>query len=204
KTEARRTLLVDPSNSEASDLLATIDMSVGEVQSALRVWNKSGRPIVDDILHNYYLSFGSWVVRKAVAFHPSGVLRYSEWKTTEARLLETDNFGNVDLEIEPTTIPDQYNAVVRTNTKTNDLLGVARFKYDANILRLHVKQIPHYRFDIGGGIEYRNRSASGNLPKLATDSRNVGKFSVESNLRLFDGQYQNRLHLEGFAARRSI
>src|SRR5206468_4885867 len=123
KTEARRTLLVDPSNSEASDLLATIDMSVGEVQSALRVWNKSGRPIVDDILHNYYLSFGSWVVRDAVAFHPTGVLRYDEWKTTESRLVETENFANVGLEVEPTRVSDQYNAIVRTTAKRNSWSG---------------------------------------------------------------------------------
>jgi hypothetical protein len=275
---------VDPQNNYASDLLATIDMSEGEVQAALRSWNRTGRPIIDDILHNYYLSFGSWVVRDAVAFHPAGVLRYSEWKTTESRLLETDIFGNVGLEIEPTPIPDTYNAVVRTTTKTNSLnsfafnllkglpiqtsyldvwnirnsginfnanyrweadrrrvagqleipvpfpgllnlelgdmwrrerwnlsptirpeyLGVARFLYDANILRLHLKNIPHYRFDFGGGLEYFNRAASGNLPQLDTNSLNVGKFGVESNLRLFDGRYQNRLHLEGFAARQSI
>jgi len=284
RSALRHALVVDPNNNYASDLLATIAMSEGDVQSALRSWNRTGRPIVDDILHNYYLSFGSWVVRKAVAFHPSGVLRYSEWKTTEARLLETDNFGNVDLEIEPTTIPDQYNAIVRTTTKTNDLrgfafnlvkglpfettyldvwnignsginfnadyrwqavrrridgqleipvpfpgllhlelgdtwrrehwnlspnvlpqyLGVARFLYDANILRLHVKHIPHYRFDIGGGLDYFNRAASGHIPQLDMNSQNVGKFSLESNIRFFDSRYQNRLHLEGFTAQQSI
>src|SRR5437867_5274259 len=123
KAELRRALLVEPGNSEASNLLATIDMSEGEVQLALRVWNRGGRPIVDDILHNYYLTFGSWVVRDAVAFHPTGVLHYSEWKTTEARLFETDNFTNVGLEIEPTRVPDQYNAIVRTTTKSNSLVN---------------------------------------------------------------------------------
>lgn len=284
KAALRRALTVDPKNSYASDLLATIDMSEGEVQSALRAWNKTGRPVVHDILHNYYLSFGSWVVRKAVALHPAEVLRYSEWKTTESRLLETENFANAGLEIEPTPIPDQYNAIVRTTTKTNtvgdfvfnlvkglpletsyldvwnignsginfnanyrweadrrrmegqlkipvplkgllhlelgntwrserwnlspnirtEALPRARFNYKANILRLRVKQIPHYRFDIGGGVEYRNRAASGNLPELLTDGRNTGKFSLETNLRLLDRRYQNRLHLEGFVARRSI
>src|SRR5437016_9503103 len=121
KSELRRALVVDPANNYASDLLATIDMSEGEVQSALRSWNKSGRPVINDILHNYYLTFGSWVVRDAVAFHPAGVLSYSEWKTTESRLVETDNFANVGLEIEPTRVPDQYNAVVRTTTKFNSL-----------------------------------------------------------------------------------
>jgi tetratricopeptide (TPR) repeat protein len=128
KIELHRALDRDPNNSYASDLLATIDMSEGEVQSALRTWNRSGRPLINDILHNYYLTFGSWVVRDAVAFHPSGVLRYSQWKTTESRLLETDNFTNVGLEIEPTTVPDQYNAVLRTTTKTNAL---PNFLFDA-------------------------------------------------------------------------
>src|SRR5436190_12475381 len=123
KSELRRSLVVDPNNNYASDLLATIDMSEGEVQSALRSWNKSGRPVIDDILHNYYLTFGSWVVRDAVAFHPAGVLRYDEWKTTESRLFETDNFTNVGLEIEPTRVPDQYNAIVRTTTKSNSLIN---------------------------------------------------------------------------------
>src|SRR5439155_7583136 len=118
-------LLMDPHNSAASDLLATIDMSEGEVQSALRAWNKSGRPIVDDILHNYYLTFGSWVVRDAVAFHPAGILHYDEWKTTESRLFETGNFANVGLEIEPTVVPDHYNAVVRTTSRTNTWTGLA-------------------------------------------------------------------------------
>ena len=100
-------------------MLATINMSEGAVQAALQSWNKSGRPVINDILHNYYLTFGLWVVRDAVAFHPSGVLRYAEWKTTESRLLETENFINVGLEVAPTRVPDQYNAIVRTTTRGN-------------------------------------------------------------------------------------
>ncbi|HYR88360.1 MAG TPA: tetratricopeptide repeat protein [Terriglobia bacterium] len=284
RSELERTLDVEPDNAVASDLLATIDMSEGDVQSALRWWNRSGRPVVDDILHNYYLNFGSWVVRKAVAFHPAGVLHYDAWKTTESRLFETDNFANVGLEVEPTPVPDHYNAVLRTTNRTNTLsdfaFGIvrgapfhisfldlwnlrntginfngnyrwdtdrrrmagslkiplplpgllhleigntwrkerwdlspsilpqfrpqARFDYKSNGIRVHVKHIPHYRVEIGGGLEYRNRAASGDLPRLFTNNANSGRFQLETSLRLVDGRYQNRLHLEGFAARRSI
>jgi len=124
KAEFRRALQIDPNNNYASDQLAEIDMSEGEVQSALRAWNKTNRPFISDILHNYYLNFGSWVVRRAVTFHPAGTLRYSEWKTTESRLFATENFSNVGLEIEPTRVPDQYNAVVRTTRKTNALPNI--------------------------------------------------------------------------------
>ncbi len=284
KSELRRALVIDPSNNYASDQLATINMSEGAVQSALQSWNKSGRPVINDILHNYYLTFGLWVVRDAVAFHPAGVLRYEEWKTTESRLLETDNFANVGLEVEPTPIPDQYNAIVRTTTKANSwrdfLFGIvkgapvqtsyvdfwniansginfngnyrwdtnrrriagglkvpipwpglfhlelgsgwrderwnvssnvrpefrpfSRFDYKATAVGVHIKHIPHYRVELGGGFQYRNRTVKGTLPQLVTDSSHIGQFNAEVNLRLIDRQYQNRLHLEGFAARRSI
>ncbi len=119
KDELRSALQVDPHNSEASDLLASIDISEGEVQSALKYWNRSGQPIIDDILHNYYLNFGSWVVRDAIAFQPTDLLHYANWKTTEARLFETGNFTNVGLEVEPSRIPDHYSAIIRTTAKTN-------------------------------------------------------------------------------------
>jgi outer membrane protein assembly factor BamA len=80
----------------------------------------------------------------------------------------------------------------------------ARFDYKANAIQVHVKQIPHYRVDFGAGFEYRNRASKGDIPQLFMDNRNTGRFSAETNFRLRDGTYQNRLHLEGFAARRSI
>src|SRR5438093_1896054 len=284
KSELRRSLVIDPSNNYASDLLATINMSEGAVQAALRSWNKSGRPVINDNLHNYYLTVGHWLVRDAVAFHPAGVLRYEEWKTTESRLLETDNFINVGIEVEPTRVPDQYNAIVRTTTKGNSwrdfLFGIVKgapvqtsyvdfwnignsginfngnyrwesnrrridgrlkvpipwpglfhlevgnnwraerwdvstkvrpelksnslLDYKANALRVHIKHIPNYRVELGAGFEYRNRAAKGSLPQVCTDSRNTGWFNAEVNLQLMDRQYQNRLHLEGFCARRSL
>jgi tetratricopeptide (TPR) repeat protein len=284
KTALRQALAIDPENSAASDQLATIDMSEGEVQSALRAWNKSDRPYINDILHNYFLNFGSWIVRRGIAFHPARTLRYDEWKTSELRLLATGNFSNVGLELEPTIVPEQYNAVVRTTTRRttpadfvfNVLKGApvqtsyldiwnmrnsginfngnyrwdanrrridgrlqiplpvagllhleigdtwrkerwdiantvrpefqqqSRFDYKANAMRVRVRQIPHYRIELGGGFEYRNRAANGTIPELSLNNMNTGKFTAEVGLRLADGVYQNRLRLEGFAARPSI
>lgn len=119
KSALLKSLAVDPDNAYASDLLANIDMSEGKVQSALKSWNKTGRPFIEDILHNYYPDFTNPVVREATAFHTASVLRYEEWKTTEARLLEAESFSNAGIEIEPTLVPDRYNAIIRTTAKTN-------------------------------------------------------------------------------------
>jgi tetratricopeptide (TPR) repeat protein len=286
KSELRRALDVDPHNDYASDLLASIDISTGEVQSALRSWNKSGRPIIDDILHNYYLNFGSWFVREAVAFHPAGVLRYSQWKTTEARLYATNVFTNVGLEVEPTRIPDHYDAIVRTTYKTNsmsnmfwDLVKASpydttffnywniansgvnfnsmwRWDYDRRRIQQNVhipvklpgivfadasgawrseywdlshtvrndlvdrahrydllstgvlvafSHIPNYRVQFGGGATYVNRYAKGELPQLASDSRNDGRFFASTSIRLADASsYQSRLNVAAFISRKSI
>jgi len=284
RAELRHALQVDPHNSDASDMLAFMDLTEGEVQTALKYWNRSGRPIIDDILHNYYLSFGSWVVRDAIAFQPTDILHYNQWKTTEARLIETRNFTNVGLEVEPTKNADHYSAIIKTATKTNSLKDFAWnalkgtpvatsyldvwnignsglnwnsnyrwdvdrrrvegklsipvpipgllhveisdtwraerwdispnlkgtscpqscFDYRANSMRLELKRIFNYRLEAGGGFSYANRFAHGTLPQLATDSRNIGKLFLETSVRVNDGVYQNRLHLEGFTARKTI
>src|SRR3989454_9140819 len=72
KSELRRALVIDASNNYASDLLATINMSEGAVQAALQSWNKSGRPVINDILHNYYLTFGERLGGKGLALHAHG------------------------------------------------------------------------------------------------------------------------------------
>jgi hypothetical protein len=284
KSELRRALSKDPDNAFASDMLATIDMSEGDVMAALKEWNRSGRPIVNELLHNYNSGFGSWIVPTATAIHPGEALRYGAWKTTEARLFETSNFSNVALEIEPTRVADRYNTVIRTSAKTNTVadflfnalkgtpiataymdiwnigntgtnfngnyrwdtdrrraegrvkMGLpipglvhlefgdtwrserwdvskvirpeyqsrARFDYKANAMDVRLKHIVHYRLEVGGGFEYRNRAAKGDLPELSTDSGNTGKFSVDASVRLADRRYQNRVRVEAFAARPNI
>ena len=261
-------LSVDPENDYASDLLANIDMSEGEVQAALRSWNKSGLPIIDDILNNNYLNFQQWAAAKAPAFRPGGVLRYRQWRTTEQRLFEIGAFSNVGIEILPTPAPDHYDADILTSAKTNgfidllftalkgapvwttyldvwnvgnsgvnvnsmyrwnpdrrlaelavrmplplpgllflDVAGIWRneqwdapstgpFRFKSTGGRLMLKHIPDYRFEIGGGLEYSNRAS--------LDDRNIGKWLLETSIRLADARYQNRLHAKAFTARRDI
>jgi tetratricopeptide (TPR) repeat protein len=48
----QRALRIDPTNVAAADLIAAVELSEGEVQTALRYWNRSGNPIVNEVLHN--------------------------------------------------------------------------------------------------------------------------------------------------------
>jgi hypothetical protein len=280
----QRALRIDPTNVAAADLIAAVELSEGEVQTALRYWNRSGNPIVNEVLHNTNISFGHWTVQDGNAFQPGQMLTYAQWRTTQLRLLETDIFSNVGISIEPAPASPKYNPVILTTDKVNDLSNLAfdivkgapwqtsylnwwdignsgislnssyrwdynrkrgevqlhapipvpgilfltatgiwrserwdvgpvlqndagadnRFLFKSTGARAELNYIPYFRFEFGGGFEYTNRAANGNLPQLYLDSSNSGKVIYQASVRLADSWYQNRIHAEGAAARKSF
>jgi len=278
-------LRIDPTNGAAADLIAAVELSEGEIQTALGYWNRAGNPIVNEVFHNTNIAFGHWTVQNGNAFKPGQMLTYAQWRTTQLRLLETDLFSNVGFAIEPAPSAPKYNPVILTTAKVNDLTNLAfdivkgapwktsylnwwdiansgismnsSYRWDYNRkrgeLRVHaplpvpgilfmtatglwrserwdvapvlqndagadnrflikstgvrgeLKYIPYFRIDIGGGFEYTNRAANGNLPpQLYIDSSNTGKVIYQIGVRLSDSRYQNRIHIEGAIARKSL
>jgi hypothetical protein len=137
----RNALGVDPENKYAIDLLATVDMSMGNVEAAITAWNKDGRPVVGDILQNNHLELENWTVGKAITFHKGKKLTWGQWRTTEARLLQSEMYANVGIEIEPTQKPDTYTVVVRTVPKSSTV-----DQYVVPILEAAFFQSPKVRF----------------------------------------------------------
>jgi hypothetical protein len=135
----RTALSIDPANRYANDLLATIDMSIGNVEAALDAWNKEDRPIVGDVLHNDHVEFETWVVGKASTFRSGDKLTWAKWKTTESRLGATGIYSNVGLEIEPTPVADRYTAVIRTSPRRN-----SREQLAMSLLETIVFQTPSF------------------------------------------------------------
>lgn len=121
----QRALRIDPANVAAADLIAAVELSEGEVQTALGYWNRSGHPIVNEVLHNTNISFGHWTVQDGNAFQHGKMLTYAQWRTTQLRLLETGIFSNVGIAIEPAPASSTYNPVILTTEKVNDLTNIA-------------------------------------------------------------------------------
>jgi hypothetical protein len=211
-------------------------------------------------------------------------MTYTQWRTTELRLLETDIFSNVGIDVEPAPASSQFNPIILTTKKQNDLANVAfgvvkgaplltsyfdwwdiddsgvtvnssyrwdynrkrgevqlhvplpvpgilfldgnsiwrserwdvthvlqtdagaanRFQYSSTGFRAELHYIPHYKFDFGGGFEYTNRYANGGIPELLTDSSNSAKVLFQGSVRLADSRYRNRIHSEGYVARKGL
>jgi hypothetical protein len=289
-----RALEVDPSDAYASDLLASIRLSEGDVQGALEVWNAVDQPRIDDIFQNFSPGFLDRAVPRALTFGAGELVEYGGWKTSQARLFGSRLYSNVGLEIEPSPVPDLYNAIVRTTPRTNsprsvlanlfrglpvqtthvdfdniagsgigwrsdyrwdanrrrlrgrlvvplpvpglpvvELYDTWRFErwnvapqlrafadsgagggdvfgpnpdfdYKVNIIGATLHAIPHYRLELGGGFEYRNRDAAGVLPGLALDERDTATFRVDVAVRPMDGRFKSRILAAGFIARQSV
>jgi tetratricopeptide (TPR) repeat protein len=71
RASLQRALRIDPANVAAADLIAAVELSEGEVQTALRYWNRSGNPIVNEVLHNTNISFGTGPCRTVMHSNPA-------------------------------------------------------------------------------------------------------------------------------------
>jgi tetratricopeptide (TPR) repeat protein len=123
KAQLRKALLARPEDVYASRLLATLDLSDGNIESALSVLNRYGDPRISRILDNDSLTFSSSLKSNALAFAPGAVLRPGQWRTTAARLSATKAFAGVGLELERSLDEKTYNAILRTSQKSNSPRG---------------------------------------------------------------------------------
>ena len=123
KAQLRSALIADPGDVYASELLASLDLSEGNIGSALAVLNQRGDRQIARILDNHSLTFSSSMKSSALAFRPGEVLHLNEWKTTAARLKATTGFASVGLELESSLEGGKYDAIVRTSKKSNSPRG---------------------------------------------------------------------------------
>lgn len=277
-------LALAPTDDYANDLLASINLSQGDVEGALDAWNHSERPRIATVSQNFLPQFRNWVVRQSLPFSRGDILSYDLWRTTQERLYATKLFSNVGLEIEPSINPDLYNAIIRTSPRKNGVgeivfdllkglpvktvffqladlhesgftwassyrwdedrkkasvaltvplplpavpmlefsntwrserwnlsqsirkkfLPKSRFDYKVNTIRVGMNLVPHYRFKVAAGLEYRNRTATGKIEPLAMDKRDSGTLQLGVQFRPLEGRYSNQIHLEAFLARKNF
>ena len=82
----RRGIRIDPSDEYANDFLATIYFLQGNVEAALKYWNKVGKPRVIGVNTDPALRVRPALLDRAFAFSPASVLRLPDFLTSEARV----------------------------------------------------------------------------------------------------------------------
>ena len=82
----RRALRIDPADSYANDFLATVYFLEGNLEAALKYWNRVGKPYVEEIRPDHQLQVRPVLLDRALAFSPADELRLEDFLTTRARL----------------------------------------------------------------------------------------------------------------------
>jgi hypothetical protein len=93
-------LRLDPADQYANDLLGSVYFLQGNLEAALKYWNRVGKPEVGKVLLDPTPKVDAALLDRAFVFAPASVLRLSELRTTEARVSGLGIFPDTKFELE--------------------------------------------------------------------------------------------------------
>jgi tetratricopeptide (TPR) repeat protein len=82
----KRALRIEPREQYANDFLATVYFLEGNLEAALKYWNRVGKPYIDSVQPQPLPRLRPSLLDRALSFSPAAVLRLSDLETTRARL----------------------------------------------------------------------------------------------------------------------
>ena len=85
-TWLRRALRIDPTDNYANDFLGTVYFLNGNLDAALKYWNRIDKPFVENVQLDHPLRIRPALLDHALAFSPASELRLADFKSSMARL----------------------------------------------------------------------------------------------------------------------
>lgn len=103
KTDLRRALAITSHDDYSNDLLASIYFLEGNLDAALKYWNRVGKPSLNDLTYNPVPRLDPLILDRAFRFSPGGVWHRDQYLMTQAQLASLDLFPNMfdELQAQP-------------------------------------------------------------------------------------------------------
>jgi tetratricopeptide (TPR) repeat protein len=99
KRDLRRALAMNPKDEYANNFLASIYFQEGNLEAALKYWNRAGKPKLEDLTFEPPLKLRPLVTDRAFAFAPGAEWRREQYLTTKARLQALDLYPGMFFEL---------------------------------------------------------------------------------------------------------
>jgi len=114
-------LHLDPQNVYAANFLATVYMVEGNLEAALKNWNRINKPRIENVRIEPQPSLDSILLDRAFAFAPASVLHLPDLLTTRARLDELGVFPQYRISLAPArgqgVNDSSFDAVIEAHEK---------------------------------------------------------------------------------------
>jgi hypothetical protein len=95
----RRALRLAPHDSYANDFLGTVYFLQGNLEAALKYWNRVGKPLIVEMRADPVPRVAPALLDRAFAFSPASTLRLSEFLTTETRIRGLEIFPRYQFDL---------------------------------------------------------------------------------------------------------
>src|SRR6266705_2885113 len=102
KEHLRSILRSAPSDAYTNEFLATVYFLQDNTESALKYWNRVGKPLIEDIRVDPPLRTNPVLLDRAFAFSRGSLLALDDFRTTQARLEGADVFSRYQMQLSPT------------------------------------------------------------------------------------------------------
>ena len=100
KKDLRRALLLSPNDAYASNFLASIYFLEGNLEAALKYWNRVGKPKLSDVSYDPAPELNPLILDRAFKFSPGAVWTRNQYLTTQAELQGLDLFPHAFYELQ--------------------------------------------------------------------------------------------------------
>jgi tetratricopeptide (TPR) repeat protein len=160
KRDLRRALAMNPKDGYANNFLASIYFQEGNLEAALKYWNRVGKPKLEDLTFEPPLKLRSLVTDRAFTFARGGEWQRGQYLTTQARLQALDLYPGMFFELrahDDGSYDLGFHAAERNgwgSTKWEGLVSLLRdMPYQAvdpefyNLGRAGVNWVSTYRWD---------------------------------------------------------
>jgi tetratricopeptide (TPR) repeat protein len=100
KNDLRRALVLDPQDTYASNFLAAIYFLQGNLEAALKYWNRAGKPKLSDLSYDPTPQLDPLILDRAFKFSPGAVWTRNAYLTTQSELEQLNLFPHTFYELE--------------------------------------------------------------------------------------------------------
>ncbi|MGH9717693.1 MAG: tetratricopeptide repeat protein [Candidatus Acidiferrales bacterium] len=101
KSSLRRALSIEPHDTYANNFLASIYFLEGNLEAALKYWNRAGKPQIENLTYAPKPPLNPLILDRAFDFSPGRVWTRQQYLTTQARLAALNLFPLMHFDLQP-------------------------------------------------------------------------------------------------------